>query len=367
VSLTVEPTVDGKSLWMPRVIGAVGFALIVYIAFGLVAGADWNPTLFIKFDESNAPLQEYAEARFDEVIFAGGDGHDGKYFFLQASDPFYLHPDDHADLIDRPTYRAQRMLYPTLAGGFGMFPPLVTAWVLVSLNVIAVGVGTYLTSLVAVRLGLSPMFGLAFFINPAVFVSAVINTAEVFGMVFLMGGILMAMDRKHTVAAGMFTLSVLSRETMLLCVVGWVIFEFASRKKLRWEMSLPFAAVAAWWVYLRWRIGYLSDDVQDVRALGRPLDGFLSAFQDWISQPERVDDLLVGLGLVLICCFFIYLAIIRRSLMPLMAAGFGLVGLLMVEEVWAHYFDSTRAMTPLITLFFLSLPFVARPHPENLI
>ncbi|MEX0797441.1 MAG: hypothetical protein WD274_12180 [Acidimicrobiia bacterium] len=365
--MTAERTVEGQSLWISRLIGAVGFALTAYIALGLVAGADWNPTIFIKFDEQNPPLQQYAGERFDEIVFAGGDGHDGKYFFLQASDPFYLQPDDHAFLLDRPTYRAQRMLYPTLAGGFGMFPPVVTAWVLVTLNVIAVGVGTYLTSRVAVRLGLSPMFGLAFFINPAIFVSAIINTAEVFGMVFLMGGILKTMDRKHTAAASLFTLSVLSRETMLLCVVGWVIFEAVSRKKLRWQMSLPFAAVAAWWVYLRWRIGYLTDDVQDVRALGRPLDGFLSAFQDWVSQPERVDDLLIGLGLVLICCFFVYLAAARRSLIPLMAAGFGLVGLLMVEEVWAHYFDSTRALTPLITFFFLSLPFVTRPHPEHFV
>lgn len=367
MNLTAETTLDGSSSWMPRVVGAVGFALIAYIALGLVAGADWNPTIFIKFDEANAPLQEFAEERFDEVILAGGDGHDGKYFFIQASDPFYLHPDEHAFLLDRPTYRAQRMLYPTIAGGFGMFPPVVIAWVLVSLNVVAVGVGTYLTSRIAVQLGLSPVFGLAFLINPAVFVSAIINTAEVFGMVFLMGGILMAMDRRHAAAGTLFTLAVLARETMLLCVIGWVLYELLSRRKLHWEMFVPFAAVAAWWVYLRWRIGYLADDVQDVRALGRPVDGFVGAFQDWVSQSGRVDDLAVGVVLVLICCFFLYLAVVRRSLIPLMAAMFGLVGMLMVEEVWAHYFDSTRALTPLVTLFFLSAPFAVQPHPEGFV
>jgi hypothetical protein len=349
-------------MFTPRLVGIIGFALIAYIAFGLVSGADWNPTLFIKFDGVDAPLLEYAEDHFDDPILAGGDGHDGKYFFIQASDPFYLQPDQNADLLDRPTYRAQRMLYPTIAGGFGVFSSAVTAWMLVILNIVAVGVGTYLTSRVSLSLGLSPLFGLAFFINPGVFVSSVIDTAEVFAMAFLMAGILMALQRKLRPAAGFFTLSVLSRETMLLCVIGWVIFELLRNRKLRWEMSLPFVAVGVWWAYLRLRIGYLSEDVQDVRALGRPFEGLIDAFRDWTSEPGRIDDLVIGVALVLICVFFVYLAFARRSLIPLIAAGFGFVGLLMVEEVWSHYFDSTRALTPLITLFFLAVPLAWRPH-----
>jgi hypothetical protein len=88
----------------------------------------------------------------------------------------------------------------------------------------------------------------------------------------------------------------------------------------------------------------------------------IDAFRDWTSEPGRIDDLVIGVALVLICVFFVYLAFARRSLIPLIAAGFGFVGLLMVEEVWSHYFDSTRALTPLITLFFLAVPLAWRPH-----
>ena len=358
---------ESTGAFTPWLVGLVGLAFVGYIAFGLLSGADWNPTALIKFGESNGALREYAEEHFGDVVLAGGEGHDGKFFFIQASDPFYLEPDENAFLLDRPTYRAQRMLYPTVAGGLGMFSPGVTAWMLVILNIVAVGAGTYLTSRVAMVLGLSPLFGLAFLINPGVFVSSVIDTAEVFAMVFLMAGILLAIERKHTSAAVLFTLSALSRETMLLCAIGWVFFELVHSRKVRWEMSLPFLAVGAWWLYLRVRIGNLADGVQDVRALGAPFEGLANAFQDWVSRPEKLDDLIVGLALVGIFVFFAYLAFTRRSLIPLMAAGFGLVGILMVDEVWISYFDSSRALTPLITLFFLAVPFSLRPHSGRIV
>lgn len=364
---TIQNTEKSTGLLSPRLVGLIGSALIAYIAFGLLSGSNWNPTVFIKFPQANDSIREYAESRFNDIVPAGNEGHDGKYFFIQASDPFYLQPDEHAHLLRRPTYRAQRMLYPTVAGGFGLLSPGLTAWSLVVLNVVAVGFGTYWTSHVATFLGLSPLFGLAFFVNPGVFISSVIDTAEVFAMAFLMVGILMVLERRPRAAALLFTLSVLSRETMLLCVLGWIIFEIAQKRRVRWEMSLPFLAVGAWWLYLRVRIGYLADGVQDVKALGRPLEGFLDSFQRWFNQAGQIDDFVVALVLVFICLFFVYLAVTRRSLIPLMGAGFIVVALLMVEEVWVHYFDSTRALTPLITLFFLSLPFSIRPHPEQLV
>lgn len=354
-------------LLSPLVVGLIALSLMSYIALNLVAGSDWNPTVFIKFPQANNSVRAYAEERFDEIVPAGNEGHDGKYFFIQASDPFYLNPDQHAHLLGRPTYRAQRMLYPTIAGGLGAFSPELTAWSMVVLNVLAVGVGTVVTSKVAVSVGLSPLLGLAFLVNPAVFVSSLIDTAEVFAMAFLMGAILMVLKRRPLAAAMLFTASVLSRETMLLSVMGWVVFELAHHRRWRWEMLLPFLSAGAWWLYLRTRIGHLAPEVQDVRALGKPLQGFLASFDRWSSQAGQTDDFIIAILLASICVLFAYLAVTRRSLIPLMGAGFGVVALLMVDEVWLSYFDSSRALTPLITLFFLAVPFALRPHSGGVV
>ena len=71
----------------------------------------------------------YGEEILGDVVPSGGFGHDGKYYFMQAMDPFFMSPEDHAAyLLDRPTYRAQRMVYPTLAGGFGLLPAQAISW-----------------------------------------------------------------------------------------------------------------------------------------------------------------------------------------------------------------------------------------------
>ena len=347
-----------------HLVGALGSVLIVYLAGVLLLGSNWNPTIFIKFDEVTPALQEYGERQFEDIVYAGGEGHDGKYFFVQASDPFYLEPDQNAFLLDRPTYRAQRMLYPMLAGGFGLFPPYLTAWSLLIANVLAAGVGTFLTARVAEAMGLSPLFGLAFVVNPAVFVSAIIDTAEVFAMTFLMAAILMVIRRRPLGAAAFFALSALSKETMLVCVVGWVVYEFFGKRRLRWEMAIPFMAVGAWWLYLRVRLDHLP--TEGVEPLGRPFEGFMDALPDWLSQPALGNDFAIALALSFICLFLLSQALVRRSLIPLLGAGFTLVAIIMVREVWLSYFDVTRGLTPLVTLFFLALPFTFKPHPDRL-
>ena len=37
-----------------------------------------------------------------------------------------------------------------------------------------------------------------------------------------------------------------------------------------------------------------------------------------------------------------------------MTAGFSLVALLMVQEVWRFYFDASRALVPLMTVYVLA-------------
>ena len=89
-----------------------------------------------------------------EVATVDELGHDGSMYFLQAVDPFFLEADEHAVHLDRPVYRAQRMLFPTIAGVGGIVPPEMLLWTMALTNVAAITLGAVGAGRVARRLSL---------------------------------------------------------------------------------------------------------------------------------------------------------------------------------------------------------------------
>lgn len=346
------------------IVAIVGMAFSAYIVGSLLSGADWNPTLLLKFGEQG-PEREYGSSQFDDLILAPKNGHDGKYYLIQASDPFYLSPESHAVYLDRPTYRAQRMLYPTISGGVGLFGPTTTAWAMIVLNILAIGFGTVMTSLLARELGLSAWFGLAFALNPGVFVSVFVDSAEVFAMAFLMGTLYYMVKGRVGVAAGFMTLSVLSRETMVLAAAGMAVYLWRKERKMAFGMLAPFLAVGVWWSYVHLRLGAYDPVVQDTAALGFPFRGFVEAFGFWIGNPGHLGDLAAGVLLMSVAIAISLRTIRSWPLLGLATCGFSLLAVLMVKEVWAAYFDSMRVLAPLITAYILMIPTNQGPRASH--
>jgi hypothetical protein len=340
---------------VPILLGVFGLALGIWVTSSLLADNEWNPSVFIKFPTISVAETAYGEAMLGEVIPAGGLGHDGKYYFMQAMDPFYLDPEQHAILLDRPTYRAQRMVYPTLASGFGTLPAPATAWSMLVVNLVALGIGTWLTALLAQQLGISAWFGLAFLLNPGVLVSAFIDTADLFALVFLLAGALFVLRERTGLAVAFLTLSALSRETMILATVGVMAYLWHTRRRVPIAYVVPFAATAAWWLYVRARLAGLESGLQDTQALGLPFKGFYEAFQIWLSTPGAEVDMMMGILLLVASILVAGRALKNRSLLGLMTAGFGLIAVLMVEPVWRFYFDASRALIPVVTVYVLTV------------
>lgn len=342
----------------------VGLAVGAYVVSGFLAANDWNPTALVKFSPEDEEAFAYAEGLLGDVVAAPGLGHDGKFYFSQAMDPFYLDPQTHAVHLDRPTYRAQRMLYPTIAGGFGLAGPEFTAWSLIVVNVLALGVGTGLTAVLAREMGLSAVFGAAFLFNPGVLVSALIDTAEVFATLFFVLAVLLVLRNKAGWASVALTASVLSRETMIIAVVGLLVYQLVRRERPGWHTALPFVIPGMWWLYLRSRLGDLTDSVQDTQAVGVPFKGFLDAFAGWTSQPVDYVDLTMGVVLMAIAILLVWRTWRSPRLIGAMVVGFSAIAVLMVEPVWMNYFDSSRALAPMITAYMLLVPSQTRPAIE---
>lgn len=344
---------------MAVVMGLAAMVVAGLVIASLLSANGWNPTALVKFTPEDPQAFEYAEGLLGNVVAAPGLGHDGKFYFSQAMDPFYLSPEEHAVYLDRPTYRAQRMLYPTLAGAFGLAGPEFIAWALIGVNILGIGIGTTITAMLAQDMGLSAIYGAAFVFNPGVLVSAMIDTAEVLATLFFVLAVLLLHRRKAFAASIALTASVLSRETMVIAVIGLVAYLLFRRRKLGWHLILPFAVPGAWWIYLRARLGSLTDSVQDTQAVGAPFEGFIGAFQRWISAPIDYPDLIMGVVLMTVAFLLVARTIKTPRLLGAMVIGFAGIAVLMVEPVWYRYFDSSRVVAPLVTAYVL----LAAPEP----
>ncbi|NIQ81635.1 MAG: hypothetical protein GTN93_26785 [Anaerolineae bacterium] len=338
---------------------AILVSLLALLIAGLFVGRilsefDWNPSALIKFGEVFTEQNEYAEDLLGDIVLSPQAGHDGKFFFSQAMDPFYLESDVHAVYLDRPSYRAQRMLYPTVASLGGLLPPTATAWGLIVVNVLAMGLGAGFTALVAMEMGLARWFGLAFVLNPGMLAGLAIDGAGVLTTAGLMAGVYYVLKGQLWSAAAALTVAALSRETMLLGAAGLGLYWIWKHRKIPWALGLPFVGVAAWWAYVHWRLG---DGLsQDTQALDAPFVGLIEAAQRWGFAPEHFVDASAAFVLLLASILIFVRSIRNPTALGFGVSGFAVLGVLLSAPVWLKYFDSSRALAPVLTAYVLLVP-----------
>ena len=106
-------------LWAPAgltaLAGAVAFALAVLASHG------WEPRAFILERPPEAPPEQ-----------TWAIGYDGQQAYALALDPRHA-----AQQLDRPAYRAMRIVYPMLARALALGQPQAIPWTLLGVNLAA--------------------------------------------------------------------------------------------------------------------------------------------------------------------------------------------------------------------------------------
>jgi len=333
------------------VVAFVGLAFSCLTSVRILSGVDWDVTIFAAFGADALSTREYAEERLGEVYLRPAEGHDGKFFFVQSNDPWVLDSAENARVLDRPLYRSQRMLYPVLAGGAGLFGPETIVWAMLVVNVLAMGIGTWVVSQIAMEMGGSPWWGLAFGLNIGFISEINIGGAGVVAAVAAFWAVLMFMRGRRRAGIVMLILAVLAREAMLIAAAGtafWLWRDNQKRPALATAV-IPGLAVLAWGAYLRIRIGE-GTVAPEVEEIGWPFVGFVEAFNSWVGDPI---DLAVGLLVMVLFIVFTRRVLVSRDLVGWAFLGFVALGVLFTEQVWRSYFDITRAIAPVITAFVL--------------
>jgi hypothetical protein len=334
-------------------IGAIGGVLALAFMLRILSSGGGDPTVFLIIGEDATPIVAYAEELLARPIrTAPNVGHDGRFFFIQALDPWISDPKTYETLMDRPRHRAVRVLYPMLAGGFGFLGPEQVIWAMALVNVLAMAVGSWVTARVAQRMLIPAWSGLAFALNPGMLFEQQIAGAGVVAWAFGMGAVLAIYHHRDWLAGGLLAAAVLCREPMLLELTGLVLWVFVSRRRVAFPLMIPTVAVAGmWFTWVSLRIAPIGNSFG--QSLGLPLVGLFEAFQGWL----RVDRL----GLVMAAAIFslgvlVVVAAARdRDLLSWATAGFALLALFLTQLVWQQSFDSSRALAPLFTASALLL------------
>lgn len=330
--------------------GLIAVSIVSVVVVRSLSQVEWDPTLYTAFGAEASSTTNYAEDLLGEVFLRPAQGHDGKFFFVQANDPLILDPSN-AAVLDRPLYRSQRMLYPLLSGGFGLLGPEVIVWAMIAVNVLAFGVGTVATSDVALSMGKSPWWGLAFGLNVGLYGELVIDGAGILSAALAFAALAAFLRGRYWWGIGFLCLAVLSREAMLIAAVGSAFWIWRIKKEppqAVMAVVVPVAAAGLWAIYLRLRLGW-DAGVSEVEEIGLPFVGFGRAFSGWVRQPSL--DLVIGLTIIVLTFFFARRALKYRHLLGLAFVGFVVLGILFTEQVWKSYFDISRAVAPLLTAY----------------
>jgi hypothetical protein len=335
----------------PWLIGAAGLAIGAVMALRILIPYGMDPTIFVSFGDGSSVQTAYVRRVLGHATSREAFAHDGKYFFTQANDPWFLEPERNAVVLDRPIYRAQRMLYPAIAGGFGLFPPEVVVWSMLVTNLAALAAGTWWAASLAALWGETPWLGLSVPLNIGLLFELEIGGAGILAYALCLGG-LYALERNRIWgAAGLFAAAALSREVMLLFPVGLLVSWWLHDRRTIWPIVVtPLAALAVWHVYIRFRLSGISGVGGGVGAFAPPFVGMFHAFAWWTRYPH----LLINLAIVAILVLFTPLALRSRSPMAWGALPFVALAVVFSEDVWRETFDLTRALTPIFT----AIPFV---------
>jgi hypothetical protein len=157
---------------------------------------------------------------------------------------------------------------------------------------------------------------------------------------------------KDGLAVTLLGLAALSREVMLVVALGfgWWLWKAGRRRLSALTVGIPIAVVGVWAVYLRLRLGWASGAREAGLAFEPPFIGLVKAIPSWLESPL---DLVAGLAVVLLLGAYLYRTLKSNALVGWAFVGFVPLTLVLSELVWRYYFDSTRAVAPMITAFVL--------------
>lgn len=295
----------------------------------------------------SGPLAEYTSDQLPGTSWDPTFIHDGHRFFAVASD---LAGKEVPGLIEDPSYRYARILYPAIASGFGLFNGTALLW-----GMLITSLGAYIWSVAATfAIGnmldlpwLTPMVTLS---NVGLLLGLMLVTADPLAIALYLTGVAFALRYQHLRSALFLGLAGLAKEAFLVGAIGiaaWHVIQRRPRAALPYFLSVIPTVV--WMTILRLRYGGGLDDSDN---LGLPLGGILESAEIW-SQTGLRDRAFVAVAAASIVAGLLVLAV-RRRLWAWLTLPWVVVGLVASHWVWDFGNNAVRVLAPLLTIVALA-------------
>ena len=315
----------------------------------------------IKVGEDH-PLAERIMAEVPGIPVAPGLGHDGQIYYAIGLDLLGQEVPELMEPMEAVGYRYRRIGYPALASFFGILDGSSLLWGMVVVNAVSAGVAAAAAAAIASHFGRTYWVGLAVVLNPGVWLSALLSTADNLALAAGLVGLLALFKRRWRAAVAAFALAALTKEVALVFALGTAGY-LLTRERPRSAASL-FAGAAspliAWTTFVQLRIGGLFETGAN---LGPPFEGIVQAASEWPAQSLQ-NNLLNGL---VVTSAAAWIAVSRRCdriwhwvIWPWMA-----VALLSARFVWIFGNNAIRVFAPLVVLVVIALVDAPASNPAR--
>jgi len=273
---------------------AMGFVLVV------LAAHQWNPMAFIRLG-----------TRFSQGDPHGTTGYDGQFVYQIARNPLGAAP-----YIDVPAYRYQRILYPLAGRLFSLGQPALIPWVLIALNVIALAVTTHVMALLLAKNKLSRWYAVTVGVFAGQLVSLRLAVNEPFALMLALLAIYAFESKRPHRGAVFLALSVLSKETALLFVAGYLLYYLI---KKQWRSFIEVGLISLVPFIILQAILWVVFGEFGVRSGGEGATAFnfipfgsLLAFG--LADPQTLTTVLIMLGPLVILPTLALIVVVTRFL-----------------------------------------------------
>lgn len=341
-----------RSAWPGDVLrSAVLATLALAVVVVVMASTQGGPAYFIQLGEESRALDFAKEVLGEDVPTPLADGHDGESFWLLARDPTLSEGAELAERLDRPTYRAQRIGYPTLAAPWRLGGETALLWGLVVTNLGAVLVGTLLTGWLVRRHGGPALGGYLFAANPLVWLALLFDFSDAVALAGLVGALGALRAGRRGLSGALAVVAALAKESSLLGLGAAAVLSRDLAWRDRVALVVPAGvAAAAWRLYVIAQPGFSSDaQVQEFALV--PFSGFREAWRfgwsptgEWVAA--AISLALVPLAVVVILAWWR-----RRGSLELSAAlPYAAFVPFLSGQVLDIPVNSLRAIGPALTL-----------------
>jgi hypothetical protein len=273
---------------------------------------------------------------------------DGQAYAEIARDPTLARPAAFRFGPHSAAYRFGRPLFGELVWALSLGRPGNVTATMAAVCIVATGAaGAALASLIA-RRGGNPWLGAGVAFLPGAWSATTGLTSETLALAFGTWGVVLWMRHRRPTPAVvvLFSLAVLTRETMLLVPIALVAWSWhRSRDARRAHLAMvavPAAVLGAWYVVVYARFDAWPFASGPKGAFGLPFTGIFHALSGWSGSLPDLFALAGGLGLVLLA---------RRSNRndPLrwIVIAYVVFAPFMGPAVWARWQDFGRPLLPL--------------------